>query len=78
MQQFLVLLWATIRKSPVFVAAYSAAGGAVVSMLQDELASGRIDWSHSGLNKLMGYAAMAAVAAVVHLYAPVPGTNPKK
>ena len=74
---FLSQLWATLRSNPVFVTAYSAAAGAAVSALQDEMASGHIDWTRGGLNKLAGYAVTAAVAAVMHLYAPAPGTNPK-
>jgi hypothetical protein len=74
--QFLKQLWATLRSNPVFVAAYSASAGAVVSMLQDEMASGHIDWTRGGLNKLTGLATTAAIAAVIHLYVPNPGSNP--
>ena len=65
---FLKKLWATLKSNPIFVAAYSAFVGALVSAAQDELASGKIDWTRGGLNKLMGYAFTAAIAAVVHLY----------
>jgi hypothetical protein len=75
---FLKQVWLSIRSNPVFVTAYSAAAGAAVSMLQDELASGKIDWTRAGLDKLTGYALTAASAAVVHLYTPAPGTNPKQ
>ena len=56
----------------------SAAVGAIVSSLQDELASGHIDWTRAGWNKLMGYAFTAAIAAVIHLYRTAPGDNPNK
>ena len=78
MNEFFVVLWKTLRSNPVFVAFYSAATGAAVSVLQDELASGKIDWTRGGLNKLMGYAVTAGIAAVIHLYTPPPGTNPTK
>jgi hypothetical protein len=74
--QFLKQLWASIKSSPIFVTTSSAAVGAVVSAVQDELASGKIDWTRAGLNKLTGYALTAAIAALVHLYRPAPGTNP--
>lgn len=60
--------WQTIRSNPYFVLASSAAAGAVVSALQDELASGHIDWTRGGVNKLCGLALTAAVSALVHLY----------
>ena len=70
-------IWASIRSNPMFVTFSSAAVGAVVSMLQDELASGKIDWTRGGLNKLTGYAVTAGLAAVIHLYRTPPGLNPK-
>ena len=76
--QFLASVWKSVRSNPVFVAVSSAAIGAIVSGLQDELASGRIDWSHSGINKLLGYALTAGIAALVHLYRPSPGSTPNK
>ena len=71
-------IWKSVRSSPVFVTVSSAAAGAFVSGLQDELASGHIDWTRAGWNKLMGYALTAAVAALVHLYRPAPGATPVK
>ena len=71
-------LWAGLRSQPWFVTASSAAGGAVVSMIQDEMASGKIDWSRGGLNKLVGCAIIAAASAIIHLYRPAPGTNPNQ
>ena len=76
--QFLKQLWATVRSNPIFVTVSSAAAGAVVSGIQDELASGHIDWTRAGLNKLTGYAVTAAIAALVHLYRPTPGAPPSK
>ena len=73
---FLKKLWLSVRSNVYFVAFYSASAGALVSMAQDELASGKIDWTRGGINKLMGYAFSMGVAAVVHLYTPQPGTNP--
>jgi len=75
---FLKQLWASVRSNPFFVAASSAAAGAVASVVQDELASGHIDWSRGGINKLTGLAVTAALAAVVHLYRATPGSNPKQ
>ena len=75
---FLKQIWQRIRSNPYFVAASSAAAGAVVSMVQDELASGKIDWTRGGLNKLTGCALSAAATAIVHLYRPAPGSNPKQ
>ena len=40
------------------------------------MASGHIDWTRGGLNKLTGLATTAAIAAVIHLYVPNPGSNP--
>lgn len=65
-------LWGSLKSNPVFVTVSSAATGAVVSGIQDELASGHIDWTRGGVNKLTGYAVTAAVAALVHLYRPAP------
>ena len=70
--------WLTLRSNQVFVFVSSAAVGAVVSELQDELASGHIDWTRAGLNKLTGYALTAGIAAWVHLYRPAPGAPPTK
>ena len=75
---FLKQLWASVRSNPYFVAASSAAAGAVTSIVQDELASGKIDWTRGGINKLTGLAVTAAIAAVVHLYRASPGCNPKQ
>jgi hypothetical protein len=68
----LKILWDSIRSNPVFVTVSSAAAGAIVSGIQDEMASGKIDWSRGGINKLTGYAVTAAIAALVHLYRPQP------
>ena len=54
--QLSVQLWKSLRSNPVFVTVSSAAVGAIVSGLQDELASGKIDWTRAGINKLTGYA----------------------
>jgi hypothetical protein len=75
---FIKQLWASVRSNPYFVAASSGAAGAVTSIIQDELASGHIDWTRSGINKLTGLAVTAAIAAVVHLYRTAPGANPKQ
>jgi hypothetical protein len=75
---FIKQLWASFRSNPFFVAASSAAAGAVASFVQDELASGHIDWTRGGINKLTGLAVTAAIAAVVHLYRTAPGANPKQ
>jgi len=74
--QFAKQVWLSLRSNPFFVAASSAAVGTIVSAVQDELASGKIDWSRGGVNKLVGYALTAAIAAAVHLYRPAPGSTP--
>jgi hypothetical protein len=74
--QFLKNIWKSVRSNPFFVAGSSAAGGAITSCLQDELASGHIDWTRGGLNKLTGLAVTVAVAGIVHLYRTPPGVNP--
>ena len=71
-------VWGKVRSNPFFVAASSAFVGALVSGIQDELASGKIDFTRAGWNKLMGYAFTAAIAALVHLYRPTPGAPPSK
>lgn len=75
---FIKQLWLSVRSNPVFVAVSSAAVGAVVSGIQDEMASGKIDWTRAGINKLTGYAVTAAIAALAHLYRPQPGQPPAK
>lgn len=72
----LVSLWRSVRSNPYFVAISSAVVGALVSAIQDEMASGHIDWTRGGLNKLTGYAVTAALAAIIHLYRTPPGVNP--
>ncbi len=69
---FIKSLWLSIKSNPIFVAASSAFVGAAVSAIQDELASGKIDWTRAGLNKLFGYAITAGIASLVHLYRPQP------
>ena len=66
--QSLQAAWNSVKSNPVFVAVSSAVVGAVVSGIQDELASGHIDWTRGGLNKLTGYAVTAGIASLVHLY----------
>ncbi len=75
---FIKQLWLSVRSNPIFVVGSSAAVGALVSAVQDELASGHIDWTRAGINKLTGLALTAAVAAIVHLYRPAPGANPNQ
>jgi hypothetical protein len=70
-------LWKSVRSNPVFVAVSSAMVGAVVSAVQDEMASGKIDFTRGGINKLTGYAVTAAIAALVHLYRPNPPSKPE-
>lgn len=65
-------LWNSVKSNPIFVAGSSAFVGAAVSAVQDELASGKIDFTRGGVNKLTGYAVTAGVAAVIHLYRPKP------
>lgn len=73
---FLKQIWLSVRSNPVFVTVSSAMTGAVVSAIQDELASGHIDWTRAGINKLTGYAVTAGVAALIHVYRPAPGAPP--
>ena len=71
-------LWRSVRSNPYFVAATSAAGGAVASMLHDEYIAGHLDFSPTGLTKLKGAATLAVFVAFWHLYQPVPGSNPNQ
>jgi hypothetical protein len=71
----LLILWNSVKSNPVFVAVSSASVGAIVSGVQDEMASGKIDWTRGGINKLAGYAVTAGIAALIHLYRPSP--NPQ-
>lgn len=71
-----VNIWKSVRSNPIFVAVSSAMTGAVVSAIQDEMASGKIDWTRGGINKLTGYAVTAGIAAIVHLYRPNPPSKP--
>ncbi len=68
--------WISVRSNPVFVTVSSAMVGAIVSAVQDEMASGKIDWSRGGINKLTGYAVTAGIAAIIHLYRPNPPSKP--
>ena len=72
---YLLKLWNSVKSNPIFVTVSSATTGAVVSFIQDEMASGKIDFTRGGINKLTGYAVTAAIAALIHLYRPSP--NPQ-
>jgi hypothetical protein len=69
---FLKQLWLSVRSNPYFVAAYSAAGGAVVDLLYDELQTGQMDFSRAGIHKLLTAAGGAVLVALMHLYRPAP------
>jgi hypothetical protein len=73
---FLRQLWLTVRSNPIFATVSSAMAGAIVSAVQDEMASGKIDWTRGGINKLCGYAVTAGIAALIHLYRPKPQEKP--
>jgi hypothetical protein len=67
-----VMTWNQIRSNPVFVTVSSAAAGAVVKMLQDELTRGGLDLSATGLRRMGILIVTVVVTALVHLYTPVP------
>lgn len=74
--QFLKQLWLSIRSNPIVVAAYSAAAGAVISYFSGALQTGQFNFGAINWERLGTLAGTAALAAVVHLYTPPPGTNP--
>jgi len=73
---FLQTLWKSYRNSPVFVAAYMSALGAVAPLIKDQLLHGQLDLSRGGLHRIVYCAAIAAGSAVWHLYVTPPGSNP--
>jgi len=74
---FLKQLWLSVRSNPYVVAAYSAAFGAVVSYFSGALQTGQFSFGAINWERLGTLAGTAALAAVVHLYKPTPGSNPK-
>jgi hypothetical protein len=73
---FLKQVWLSVRSNPAVVAGYSAAAGAAVSYLQGALSRGDFSFQSIDWNQLATLAGTAALAAVVHLYTPPPGSNP--
>lgn len=73
---FFKQLWLSIRSNPYFVTAYSAALGAILNALYQEVAAGGVDWSVKGLESLGSTAFGAIIIALYHLYVPAPGATP--
>lgn len=69
--------WLSLTRNPLIVTAYSAAAGAVVSYLQGALSTGNFSFAIINWAQLGTLAATAAIMAVLHLYTPAPGSNPK-
>lgn len=64
--------WTAIRSNPVFVTLSSAASGAAVNFLYDEIQNGKLDFSAAGFHKLAVFVTGAVVTALYHLYTPKP------
>lgn len=73
---FLTQLWNSLKSQAWFVAVSSAAGGAVLDFLNDELTKGHLDFSKMGWDRVGTVALTAAIAAIVHLYRRPPNTPP--
>ena len=73
---FLKQLWLSLRSNPYFVTAYSAALGAVLNALYQEVSAGSVNLSAKGLESLASTALGAAIIALWHLYTPKPGSTP--
>ena len=74
---FFKQLWLSIRSNPIFVAGWTAFAGALFPQLANELQSGHLDLTANGLEKMVLSAAVTAAVALLHLYTPSPGQNPK-
>jgi hypothetical protein len=74
---FLKQLWLSVRSNPVFVAVWTAFAGAFVSELTSAIQAGAFDWTLPALEKMAATAGTVAMLALLHLYTPAPGTNPK-
>ena len=78
---FITKLWLKLRGNPLFVIAWTAFAGALVSQLTTDLQEGKVDFSPVQLQKMLTTAAIAAGLAILHLYTPqqnptVPATFP--
>lgn len=75
--RFAKSIWFTVRSNPIFVAFEGAFFGSLGSAIEDELNSGRLDFSHSGIKKLVIHALAAAFVAIRLLVRPAPTTAAK-
>jgi hypothetical protein len=72
-------IWHTIRTNPVCVFAWTSFSGALATQLYTALQpGGHFDWSVQSWEKMLTAAAATALISLVHLYTPVPGTNPNQ
>lgn len=74
--RFAKSIWFTVRSNPIFVAFEGAFFGSLGSAIEDELNSGRLDFSHSGIKKLVIHALAAAFVAIRLLVRPAPTPKP--
>jgi hypothetical protein len=64
--------WLRLRSKPGFVAAYSAALGAIGDGLYQQIGLGYVDFTVAGVRKLFFAGLGAAIVALMHLYRPTP------
>ncbi len=73
---FLKQLWLSVRSNPFFVSVYTVFMGALATQIQSEYASGHLDWSMAGWERMASAAGLLTVWTLAHLYAPAPGATP--
>lgn len=66
-----------LRQNPLFVAAWTAFSGALIEQLAETLQSGHLSFTEKSWESMLGTAGVTALIAVLHLYTPKPGANPK-
>ncbi len=71
-------IWLSIRSNPFFVTAWTFFVGALGEQFLRMANSGHFDWTAKGLEEMVTAAATTTAIALVHLYTPAQGTNPKQ
>lgn len=66
-----------LRQNPLFVAAWTAFCGALAEQLAQALQSGHMSFTAKSWESMLGTAAVTALLAILHLYTPKPGSNPR-
>lgn len=67
-------IWIVLRTNPVVVGVWTAFAGALGSAVETALDNHAV-WTLQSAEHMLGSAAFIAAIALVHLYAPVPGSN---